>query len=40
VSEVEDEIEKLLKSAASQEERNEIWKALFEYLYERSDDEE
>ena len=37
---VEEELDKLLKAATTQEERNEIWTFLFEWTHEVSDDEE
>jgi hypothetical protein len=40
VSEVEEEIDRLFKACATQEERNELWKAFIEWFREVSDDEE
>jgi hypothetical protein len=40
MSELEDELDKLFKACATQEERNELWKALIEWFREVSNDEE
>lgn len=37
---VEEELDNLLKAATTQEQRNQIWTALFEWIHEVSDDEE
>jgi hypothetical protein len=40
MSELADELDKLFKACGTQEERNELWKALIEWFREVSDDEE
>jgi hypothetical protein len=40
MSEVEEEIDKLFRECATQEERNELWKVFLEWFREVSDDEE
>ena len=40
MGDIEKEIDKLFKAAVTPEQRKELWTAIFECLYEVSDDEE